>query len=52
MIEDEEMTIWYFLGEKDDEVHCPNCGSQNIRYRDNVDLWICQDCDFEWGKNQ
>lgn len=26
-------------------IYCPHCGSENVRYREKRDNWICDDCD-------
>ena len=29
-------------------VRCPNCGSQQIRFREHRGDWFCDDCDHRW----
>jgi len=27
---------------------CPKCGSHRTRYDEDLEVWICLNCDYEW----
>jgi len=45
------MLWWFSFLEEEEQKYCPNCGSEQICYDEDRQVWICLNCDYQWNED-